>query len=110
MCDIEETIQHRSISFRELFSKKLFPLVLITFCLFMFQQLTGINTIFYYAPTIFEHAGFQGNSGAILASVFTGVVNVLSTIISVWLIDFIGRRKLLLLGVKWKNPKYVRYA
>lgn len=98
LADIKTSLQHEQTPFSHLFQKKLFPLVIITFGLFVFQQFTGVNTIFYYAPTIFSSAGFQGNSGAILASVSTGCINVVATIIGVWLIDRIGRRKLLLMG------------
>lgn len=65
----------------------------------MFQQITGINTVIYYAPKIFQEAGFTSVNIAILAAVGIGVINVLSTIISVWLIDKSGRRKLLLVGL-----------
>lgn len=96
--DIRESIKHQQVPFMALFNKRLFPLVIITFGLFVFQQFTGINTIFYYAPTIFSNAGFAGNAGAILASISTGLVNVIATIFGVILIDKVGRRKLLLNG------------
>lgn len=62
------------------------------------QQVTGINTVIYYAPTIFQFAGFGSANAAIFATLGVGVVNVLATLVAVWLIDRVGRRPLLLIG------------
>ncbi|MBV9258290.1 MAG: sugar porter family MFS transporter, partial [Ktedonobacteraceae bacterium] len=62
------------------------------------QQFVGINTVIYYAPTIFEIAGFKTASTAILATTVVGVVNVLSTVVAIFLVDRLGRRALLLIG------------
>ncbi len=82
-----------------LVQKWLLPALIIGFGLAFFQQTTGINTIIYYAPTIFRMAGFHSASAAILATLGVGVVNVLFTIIALPLIDKWGRRPLLLLGL-----------
>jgi SP family galactose:H+ symporter-like MFS transporter len=63
------------------------------------QQITGINTIIYYAPTIFQLAGFQNAASSILATVGIGVVNVLATIFAILYLDKLGRRPLLLIGL-----------
>ncbi len=65
----------------------------------VFQQVTGINTVIYFAPTIFQAAGLSSSSAAILATAGIGVVNVLATIAAIWLVDRAGRRKLLLIGL-----------
>ena len=65
----------------------------------VFQQITGINTVIYYAPSIFKEAGFASNSAAILATVGIGIVNVLMTVVALLLLDQAGRRKLLLVGL-----------
>ena len=65
----------------------------------IFQQITGINTVIYYAPLIIQSAGISSASGAILATAGIGAVNVLMTIFSMWLIDRRGRRPLLLTGI-----------
>ncbi|MDE3108337.1 MAG: sugar porter family MFS transporter [Acidobacteriota bacterium] len=65
----------------------------------IFQQVTGINTVIYYAPKIIQSAGISSASGAILATAGIGLVNVVMTIVSMWLIDRVGRRPLLLVGI-----------
>ncbi len=61
----------------------------------VFQQITGINTIIYFAPS--SNAGF-GHSAALLANVVNGGVNVALTMVAIWLLDRTGCRPLLLSG------------
>jgi MFS transporter, SP family, galactose:H+ symporter len=80
------------------------PALIIGIGIMIFQQFTGINTIIYYSPTIFEMAGFGAESGnavynAILPSLPIGFVNVLFTIVSIYLVDRWGRKPLLYLGL-----------
>ena len=66
----------------------------------MFAQIcTGINTIIYYAPTIFKTAGFYSNLTAIYATTGIGVVNFIMTIVAVFFTDRIGRKPLLYFGL-----------
>jgi SP family galactose:H+ symporter-like MFS transporter len=65
----------------------------------IFQQLTGINTVIYYAPTIFRFAGVQTAGSSLLATLIVGLVNVGFTILAIRLMDRVGRRPLLLTGV-----------
>ncbi len=65
----------------------------------VFQQITGINTVIYYAPRIFQLAGFPTAESSILATVWIGTINVIMTLVGLWLVDKIGRRALLLGGV-----------
>ena len=66
----------------------------------MFAQIcTGINTIIYYAPTIFKNAGFDSNLNAIYATTGIGVVNFLMTIVAVFFTDKLGRKPLLYFGL-----------
>lgn len=67
--------------------------------LFAFANLSGIDAILYYAPTIFAEVGFDGTYGPILATVGIGTVNVIATIIAMALIDRLGRRPLLIGGL-----------
>ena len=75
------------------------PALTVGVGLALVQQLTGINTVIYYAPQIFEDAGLQSSSAAILASVSVSVVNILSTLIAIRFVDRLGRRPLLTIGL-----------
>src|SRR6201996_4388866 len=90
-------ISQREAGLRELVSPNVRPLLMVGVLLAVFQQITGINTVIYYAPTLLQGAGF-GNSAALLANVVNGVVNVGMTIVAIWLLDKAGRRPLLLSG------------
>ncbi|KAL0403701.1 UNVERIFIED_CONTAM: Inositol transporter 1 [Sesamum radiatum] len=61
-----------------------------------FQQFTGINTVMYYSPTIVQMAGFNSNQLALLLSLIVAFMNALGTILGIYLIDHVGRRKLAL--------------
>ncbi|CAK9144889.1 unnamed protein product, partial [Ilex paraguariensis] len=61
-----------------------------------FQQFTGINTVMYYSPTIVQMAGFSSNQLALLLSLIVAAVNAAGTIVGIYLIDYVGRRKLAL--------------
>jgi sugar porter (SP) family MFS transporter len=83
---------------RELLSPWVRPMLVVGVGLAMLQQFSGINTIIYYAPRIINHTGI-GASTSILTTVGIGVVNVLFTLVAIWLIDKLGRKKLLLFGL-----------
>lgn len=71
--------------------------VLIGCGLAIVQQATGINTVNYYAPTILEQSGL-GVSAALVATIAVGVTSVVTTIIGIILLGFVGRRTMLLIG------------
>jgi MFS family permease len=71
--------------------------LLIALAIAFFQQITGINAIFYYLPTIFAQAGGSQNA-AFRQAVLVGLVNLAMTFIAIWLVDRIGRKPLLLVG------------
>jgi sugar porter (SP) family MFS transporter len=74
----------------------LFP-ALLAFLLAAFNQLSGINFIIYFAPRVFELAGLSAGS-ALLSTAGIGVVNVVATLLGLYLIDRAGRRSLMLIG------------
>jgi sugar porter (SP) family MFS transporter len=74
------------------------PLI-ITVGIFFFQQFSGVNTIIYYSPIIFKLSGIVSNQGSILPAIVIGVVNVLSCLLSVFLLDRVGRRRLYIIGI-----------
>lgn len=99
IADIQNSLNTHRTSWREIFSPWVLPVLFLGAILGLIQQVTGINTIIYYAPTIFQLAGFHDASSSILATVGIGVVNVIATIFAVLYLDRIGRRPLLLIGL-----------
>ena len=100
LADIRRSLSEERLQrgIRELFTPRLRGALMVGVGLAVFQQLVGINTVIYYAPTIFQQAGFASASSAILATSVVGVVNVLATIMAILLVDRLGRRILLLGG------------
>lgn len=99
---IKEDIEKEKIqatNWTEIFKPWLRTSLFIAIGIMFVQQFVGINTIIYYAPTVFIIAGFAGPKAAIAATVSVGVVNVLSTVLSMFLIDKLGRRKLYFIGL-----------
>ena len=74
------------------------PALLVATGLAVFQQLVGINTIIYYAPTTLTNVGFAKTS-AIYANLIIGVINVAMTVLAIRLIDRVGRKPMLYAGV-----------
>ena len=81
----------------DIFQKKYSTIMIIAFGIAFFQQITGINAIFYYAPTIFEQAGGSTDS-SFLQAIVVGLTNLVFTLVAIWLIDKLGRKPLLLIG------------
>jgi len=96
---IKETLKKPEQHWRILFSPFIRSTLAIGIGLAVLQQVTGINTIIYYAPTIFKMAGFHSASSAILATMSVGVTFVIFTLVAIPLIDTLGRRPLLLIGL-----------
>ncbi|MGB5226835.1 MAG: sugar porter family MFS transporter [Eudoraea sp.] len=72
-------------------------IMIIALGIAFFQQITGINAVFYYAPTIFEQAGGSTDS-SFLQAIVVGLTNLVFTLVAIWLIDKLGRKPLLLIG------------
>jgi len=86
-------------TWRSAFTASVRPALIVAVALALIQQLTGINTVIYYAPTIFRSAGINSNSAAIWASVTVSIVNVTSTFIAIRFVDRVGRKPLLAIGL-----------
>ena len=99
--EMQEIIQSirkdREISSARLFTSRLSKPVLFTILIAMFNQLSGINALMYYAPKIFMMAG-AAQGDAMLQSVVIGGTNLVFTILAMMVIDNFGRRKLMLVG------------
>ena len=97
---IQETLSSDEVSqvhFRDLFEKKLFKVLLLGIFLAIFQQWCGMNVVFYYAADIFQAAGYTLQQ-MMLNIVVIGTVMVISVIVTMLIIEKIGRKKLMLIG------------
>jgi SP family sugar:H+ symporter-like MFS transporter len=97
MNDIKRVESQEEGGLGELLASWVRPALLVGMGLAIFQQIIGINTIVYYAPTTLTNVGF-GNSAAILANAGIGVINVTMTLVAIRFIDRVGRKPLLLVG------------
>lgn len=98
LAEVESTLQEEPEGFGILFQPGFRVAVLVGIGLAIFQQITGINTIIYYSPAILQMSGYPSAKAAILATAIIGVGNVSITLVSMALVDRLGRRFLLLLS------------
>ncbi|HET8559951.1 MAG TPA: sugar porter family MFS transporter [Marmoricola sp.] len=82
---------------RDLFRSRVRPLMLVGIGLAVFQQFVGVNTVIYFASTILHYTG-ASTSSAVLLAVFVGVTNFVVTIVAILVMDWVGRRGLLITG------------
>lgn len=87
----------KAFSFIKLFSKKYFPRTIVAISAQTWQQFTGINVMMYYIVYIFEMAGMTGNTN-LISSAIQYVLNFGCTVVALFLVDKVGRRRLLLGG------------
>lgn len=99
LAEIQASLLEQHGNYKQLFSKIVRKTVIIAAGLALLQQVTGVNTILYYAPTIFKMSGFSDASASILATMGIGLIFVLFTLIALPLIDKWGRRPLLFIGL-----------
>jgi SP family galactose:H+ symporter-like MFS transporter len=96
--DIVTSLNKQKGGRRELFSPLIKPAMIVGISLAIFQQVTGINTVIYYTPKIFQYAGLP-ISESLFGTILVGLVNVGFTLMALFLLDRVGRRKLLLIGL-----------
>lgn len=89
-------LQHHTLA-EPFFCRKYLKPILLAVAIAMFNQLSGINALMYYAPHIFEMAG-AGAQSALLQSVMIGFTNLVFTVAAMTVIDHFGRRKLMMVG------------
>jgi MFS transporter, SP family, arabinose:H+ symporter len=92
-----ETRQQQA-SLRELFHPTMKLVLTIGIVVAVLQQITGINSVFFYAPMIFEQSGI-GTDASFMQAVLVGLVNLVFTVLAIALIDRLGRRPLLGFGL-----------
>ena len=81
----------------QFFTRRYFKVIALAFFIAMFNQLSGINAILYYAPEVMKQAGADDNT-ALLMSVGVGLMNLIATMAALTVIDRIGRRSLMIVG------------
>ena len=91
--------QQAQVGYKELLAPWIRPALIVGVGLAIFQQITGINTVIYYAPTILEKVGFSAGGAIAATALGVGAVNVGFTILAVYIVDRVGRRPLLLIGL-----------
>ena len=97
--EIRETLAPQKGKEKISFQKWMFMPVFVGVGIMFVQICTGINTIIYYTPTIFQIAGFDSTIGALYATIGIGVVNFLMTIVAIAYTDRLGRKPLLYIGL-----------
>jgi SP family arabinose:H+ symporter-like MFS transporter len=95
---IEKEKNKESPSFSEIFAPSLRLVLTIGIIVAVLQQLTGINSVFFYAPMIFEQSGI-GTDASFIQAILVGLTNLVFTILAILFIDRIGRKPLLIFGV-----------
>ncbi|NVK26598.1 MAG: sugar porter family MFS transporter [Flavobacteriia bacterium] len=95
---LKEDIKAKQVQLSELFRPGLKLVLTIAFVIAILQQITGINSVFFYAPMIFEQSGL-GTDASFMQAILVGLVNLVFTVVAMLIIDRIGRKPLLLVGV-----------
>jgi SP family arabinose:H+ symporter-like MFS transporter len=85
-------------SIKDLFSKSMRLVIVIGVVVGVLQQITGINSVFFYAPMIFEQSGI-GTDASFVQAILVGLVNLVFTVLAIMFIDKLGRKPLLSFGV-----------
>lgn len=97
MVDASELANTIKNPFRNILQRRNRPQLVMAVCMPAFQILTGINSVLFYAPVLFDSMGF-GRNASLYSSVVTGAVLALSTLVSIATVDRLGRRVLLIAG------------
>ena len=96
--NLEESETSKSVSVRDLFAPALRFIMIVGITLGILQQVTGINAIYFYATSIFKQTGI-GTDAAFSSGVLLSFTTVVFTLLAIYLIDRMGRRPLLLVGM-----------
>ncbi|WP_299255646.1 MFS transporter [uncultured Aquimarina sp.] len=99
---VTESNQNNSVGsqLKEIFSSKMTIIVIVALTMSLVQQFTGINAVLTYAPTVMEQLGL-GEQAAFQQAIWIGLVSILFTVLSIILIDKVGRRPMMIWGLVW---------
>lgn len=95
---LEADKEKEKVSFKEIFHPSLKLVLVIGVVLAILQQITGINSVFFYAPMIFEQSGI-GTDASFMQAILVGLTNLVFTILAILFIDKLGRKPLLIIGM-----------
>lgn len=95
---LKSATKKEKVHLKDIFKPALKAALTIGIVLAILQQITGINSVFFYAPMIFEQSGI-GVDASFSQAIYVGIINLIFTIIAIALIDRIGRKPLLTIGV-----------
>ena len=99
LVEIEKTLTTKQAGFKLLRTSRQFrKAIFLGIGLQAIQQFTGMNVVMYYAPKIFNIAGFTNTTQAMFGTILVGIVNVLATFIAIALVDRVGRKPILFVG------------
>jgi len=98
MFEIEDALGHEGESVGQLFRPGMKIVLIIGVALAVLQQVTGINVFLYFGSEIFENLGGETVDAALLQQVVVGAVNLLFTVIAIWMVDKLGRKPLMIVG------------
>ncbi len=100
--EIKNTLSEKPLSIfqalKQLFGSKMRLALLVGLSIAVVQQVTGINAVYFYAPSIFELSGV-GKNAAFIQAIWIGLINLFFTIFAIFMIDKLGRKPLLLIGL-----------
>ncbi|MCB0871357.1 MAG: sugar porter family MFS transporter [Solirubrobacterales bacterium] len=97
--EIQTSMNVSEGSWKDLLAPAVKAALVVGIGLAILQQITGINTVIYYAPTIIQSTGIDSDFSSILASLGVGIINVVMTVVALRLLDSRGRREMLFIGV-----------
>ena len=107
--EIKDIVKQKQGGWHELFGKTFRPALITGVGVAIFQQIIGSNTVIFYAPTIFTQVGW-GVAAALLAHIGIGVINVLVTVLAMFLMDRVDRKKMLIIGASGQGLSLVVMA
>jgi sugar porter (SP) family MFS transporter len=96
---IRDSLRVKSAGFATFRTPSVALALFIGVTLALLQQVTGINTVIYYGPQIFQMAGISSDTASILAQTLVGTVNMLLTLVAIFFVDRVGRKPLLYIGL-----------
>ncbi|KRP04265.1 MAG: MFS transporter, partial [Sphingobacteriales bacterium BACL12 MAG-120802-bin5] len=94
----EDVKKHEKVTVRDLFQPAMRLVLTIGIVVAVLQQITGINSVFFYAPMIFEQSGI-GTDASFVQAILVGLINLVFTVLAILFIDKLGRKPLLIFGV-----------